>query len=246
MLDSPTRDDAPPTASARMRLLPRRNRAQRLEQARSAAMDFAAVPPDPARRAPLWHVPVPLPVPSEVTPPPLVWLLGAHGGAGVSTLERLLAPAADCRRQWPAVLAGESPYVLVVARETLDGLSRAHDLLRQWHSGGAGNRAHLLGLVTSAHQPGHMPAQIKRYLQVVEMLAPNRWRLDWQPDWPVTQLEDLPVWRPFDEPPAKGRDPLAAIRQLGDALVNEVRAIECAAPASESGTGSADPMEALP
>ncbi|MGX1779249.1 hypothetical protein ACWIGW_44580 [Nocardia brasiliensis] len=219
MLDSPTRDDAPPV---RMRLLPRRNRAQRLEQARSEATHFAAVAPDPTRRAPLWHVPVP----HESTPPPLVWLLGAHGGAGVSTLERLLAPAADCHRQWPAVLGGESPYVLVVARETLDGLGRAHDLLRQWHCGGAGNRAHLLGLVTCAHQPGHMPTQIKRYLQVVEMLAPHRWRLDWHPDWPVTQLEDLPVWRPEDAPPAKGRDPLAAIRQLGDALVTVCRAIE--------------------
>lgn len=232
MLDSPTRNGTGPAVTAvpmRAGLLPRR-RAARLEQARAAAMEFDAVPPDPARRAPLWHIPVP----HEASPPPLLWLLGAHGGAGVSTLERVLAPAADCRRQWPAVLGGESPYVLVVTRETLDGLGRAHDLLRQWHTGGAGKRAHLLGLVTCAHQPGKMPAPIKRYLRVVEMLAPTRWRLDWQEDWPLTLLEDLPVWSPGDEPPAKGHDPLAAIRQLGDGLLELIRAIEFGPAATAS------------
>ncbi|MEV0766524.1 hypothetical protein [Nocardia sp. NPDC050435] len=199
-----------------------RQRAARLDSLRTAAQDATAVAPDPARRAPIWHIPVP----HERTPPPLVWLLGAHGGAGVSTLAQLMAPAADCHRRWPAVLEGESPYVVVVARETVDGLARAHDLLRQWHCGQAGHRAHLLGLVTCAHQPKTAPKPITRYLEVIETLAPARWRIGWQADWPITQLEDLPTWTPDHVAPSKGPDPMGAVRELGDALIAAVRAIE--------------------
>ncbi|MFC9999622.1 hypothetical protein [Nocardia sp. NPDC127526] len=200
------------------RLRPRRRR-RSLEAARKQALNFTAVPPDPERRAPLWH----RRVTHTKAVDPLVWLLGAHGGAGVSTLAQVLAPAGDCARSWPAVLEDESPFVVVVAKETIEGLTRAHDLLRQWHCGMAGKRAHLLGLITVAHSPGKIPPVVDRYLQVIEVAAPAVWRVGWRSDWPTTRIADLPVWTPDDEPPAKGPDPHAAVRELGDALISAAR-----------------------
>lgn len=200
-------------------------RRRSLETARARTVDFTAVAPAPERRAPLWHIPVP----HESTPPPMVWLLGAHGGAGVSTLAQVLGPAADCERRWPAVLAtateSESPFVVIVAKESIEGLTRAHDLLRQWHSGaGMGRRrSHLLGLITVAHSPGRVPKPIRRYLEVVDAASPARWRVDWQDAWPATRIADLPIWTPRSPEPAKGTDPHAAVRELGEGLITAVR-----------------------
>ncbi|NKY88886.1 hypothetical protein HGA07_25125 [Nocardia veterana] len=181
-----------------------------------------AVAPPMNQRAPIWD----RPVPHEESRPPLVWLMGAHGGAGVSTLSRMLAPAADCGRQWPAVLGGESPFIVLVARETIEGLSRAHHLLRQWHSGLAGDRSVLLGLVTCAYQSGRQPKQIRQYLDVMWDLVPEdgRWRIEWQPTWPLTEMKELPVWTPGSIAPAKGPDPLAAVRNVGESLITTVTA----------------------
>ena len=156
----------------------------------------SAVAPSPDRRLPVWD----RPVPCGQRVAPAVWLLGAHGGAGVSTLTRMLGPAADCGRAWPAGVGGESPFVVIVARETIEGLARAHDLLRQFHNPGLGTNTVLLGLITSAHQPGRQPKQIRRYLDVIWDLVPEtgRWRVDWQSDWPLARLSDLPVWVPDD------------------------------------------------
>lgn len=165
------------------------------------------------------------PVPHNETRAPAVWLLGAHGGAGVTTLAHMLAPAADCGRRWPAVLGGESPLVVLVARETIEGLSWAHDLLRQWCCGQAGDSV-LVGLITCAHQPGKQPKPIRQYLSLVSDLLPKDglWRVDWQPDWPLTELKALPTWTPRDQRPAKGTDPLAAVRGLGESLFETLKA----------------------
>ncbi|MEV6071823.1 hypothetical protein AB0L82_35240 [Nocardia sp. NPDC052001] len=200
-------------------------KAARLAKARTSSLKFAALPPDPGRRAGVWCKPVT----HNASRPPLVWLLGAHGGAGVSSLARQIAPAADCQREWPAVLEGESPFVVLVARESIEGLTRAHDLLRQFHCGQAGpGRVILLGLVTVAFQPGHMPAAIRRYRNVVADLVPENgrlWRIDWQRGWPLSPLADLPVWTPGDDRPAKGRDPLAGVRELGEELLATITAL---------------------
>ncbi|WP_155981275.1 hypothetical protein [Nocardia sp. BMG111209] len=157
---------------------------------------------------------------------PLVWLLGAHGGAGVSTLEQMLAPAADANGCWPGVHEGESPFVVVVARETLEGLAGAHELLRQHHGGHAGPST-LLGLITCADRPGRAALEIRRYRRIIDELVPagGRWRIGWQPAWPVTRRAELPVWEPASCYPARGRDPLAAVRPLGHQLLGAVTAV---------------------
>ncbi|MFD6354480.1 hypothetical protein ACFXO9_23665 [Nocardia tengchongensis] len=178
------------------------------------------VPPPEARRAPIWDRPVP-----GGGRAPLVWLLGVHGGAGASTLSHVLAPAADSYRRWPGVFERESPFVVLVARETISGLTRAHDLLRQHHAGLAG-ACEVLGLITVAARPGRMPAEIRRYRDVVGSLAGQVWQLPWHEEWILVESDQLPVWSPSDPIPAQRKrkpDPLEEVtddvRELGADIV---------------------------
>ena len=70
----------------------------------TAVPKWLAVPTE-TDRAPVWDTAV---APSGGRAPAM-WLLGAHGGAGVSTLEAMWAPAASSRRGWPAADAA-SPH----------------------------------------------------------------------------------------------------------------------------------------
>lgn len=182
------------------------------------------IAPPESRRAPIWQRPVP-----GIGRAPLVWLLGVHGGAGASTLAHVLAPVADSSRRWPGVFERESPFVVLVARETIPGLTRAHDLLRQHLSGYAG-RADVLGLVTVAARPGRLPAEIRRYRDVVGSLAGQLWQVPWVEEWTLVEPEKLPVWTPGDPVPQRKRrvDPLdevpPEIHRLGTEIVAAARA----------------------
>ncbi|MBL1076712.1 hypothetical protein JK358_20140 [Nocardia sp. 2] len=189
-----------------------------------AALAAGVVPPPEARRAPIWDRPVP-----GAGRAPLVWLLGVHGGAGASTLAHVLAPAADSYRRWPGVFDRESPFVVLVARETISGLTRAHDLLRQHHAGLAGP-CDVLGLVTVAARPGRIPAEIRRYRDVVGSLAGQVWQLPWHEEWTLVESDQLPVWSPGDPAPAQRKrkiDPLQEVtpevRELGAGLLAAVQ-----------------------
>ncbi|MGW4247666.1 hypothetical protein [Nocardia sp. NPDC004722] len=235
-LEPDTKPMVPQGKSAR-RSAARRAESDRLTAARERGLAFAARPPEETRRIGVWHKPVA----HDQVRPPLVWLLGCHGGAGVTSLQRSLGPAADCARLWPAVLEDESPFVVLVARETIEGLTRAHDVLRQYHCGQAGpGRVVLLGLITVAAQPGRVPGQIRRYRGVIEELVPEGglWRVAWRPGWPLTPIPDLPVWTPGEEPPAKGRDPLAGVRELGTSLLTTIAALLGTTPTSAKSDGA--------
>lgn len=181
------------------------------------------VAPPESRRAPVWERPVP-----GVGRAPLVWLLGVHGGAGATTLAHVLAPAADSSRRWPGVFERESPFVVLVARETIAGLTRAHDLLRQHHFG-FGGPSEVIGLVTVAARPGRIPPEIRRYREVVGSLAGPMWQVPWYEEWTLVEPEQLPTWSPGDPMPEKKRkiDPLEEVllevRELGTDIVAVVR-----------------------
>ncbi|WP_067813965.1 hypothetical protein [Nocardia inohanensis] len=188
------------------------------------AMAAGVVPPPETRRAPIWDRPVP-----GGGRAPLVWLLGVHGGAGATTLAHVLAPAADAYRRWPGVFERESPFVVLIARETIAGLTRAHDLLRQHHAGLAGS-CEVLGLVTVAARPGRMPAEIRRYRDVVGSLAGQVWQVPWHEEWTLVEADQLPVWSPGDAVPQQRKrktDALAEVtpdmRELGAGIVAAVQ-----------------------
>lgn len=183
------------------------------------------VPPPESRCAAIWDRPVP-----GAGRAPLVWLLGVHGGAGASTLAHVLAPAADSGRRWPGVFDRESPFVVLVARETIAGLTHAHDLLRQHHSGFAGP-SRVLGLITVAARPGRMAPEIRRYRDVVASLAGRVWQVPWYEEWTLVEPEKLPVWTPGSDTSVQRRrriDPLDEvppdIRELGSEIVAAARA----------------------
>lgn len=191
---------------------------------RSEHAAAGVVPPPESRRAAIWDRPVP-----GVGRAPLVWLLGVHGGAGASTLANVLAPAADSGRRWPGVFDRESPFVVLVARETIAGLTRAHDLLRQHHAGFAGP-SEVLGLITVAARPGRMPAEIRRYREVVGSLTGHLWQVPWYEEWTLVEPEKLPVWTPGTGLPQRRRkiDPLDEVpfemHELGAEIVAAARA----------------------
>lgn len=149
---------------------------------------WLAVPTE-SNRAPVWDSPVP----RSAGRAPVVWLLGAHGGAGVSTLESIWAPAADSRRGWPA--ADQAPFVVVVSRMHSTGLDAAHRLCLQ-HQAGAVGGCKLLGLVTVAAAPGKPAVSLSRRRELVAAAAGQSWHIDWIPELLTTPSRDLAQWRP--------------------------------------------------
>lgn len=166
------------------------------EHSQSPVPGWLAVP-SKDRSAPIWDTPVPRPS----GPAPVIWLLGAHGGAGVSTLESVWAPAADSRRGWPA--ADAAPFVVVVARMHAAGLDAAHQLCLQ-HQGGEVGGCELLGLVTVAAAPGKPAVSLTRRRELVAAAAGQSWHIDWVPELLTATTAELAGWTPgYTAPPAK-------------------------------------------
>ena len=153
----------------------------------------------PSHVAEIWDRPVPR---GHSGAAPLVWLLGAHGGAGISTLGHVLDFAGECGQKWPGPFDGESPFVAIVARERVGSLDQAGDLLRQHIAGTAGSST-VIGLITIADRPGtKIPKEIDHTRQIVSGLAPATWRIGWIEHFTrVRNPRELPVWSHGDPPP---------------------------------------------
>lgn len=140
----------------------------------------AVVAPPTAQRAQVLAEPCPARTVDGKAP--LFWLLGAHGGAGVSTLAWMWPDAADCGRVWPAPAGDESKLVVLVARETVTGLAAADALLRQ-HQAELAGECQVLGLVTVAARPGRVSTVIRRDLALYGALTDNVWRVRWHEEF---------------------------------------------------------------
>lgn len=138
-----------------------------------------AVMPGNDESAPIWEGPIER---EALTPArPLVWLLGATGGAGVSSLTRSLAYAGDCQRGWPGYIGdlpgADSPLVVLVFRTTMHGVERAHSLLLQHAAGGTPEGTHILASCPSPTVIAHCPSPSGTVWP-----SSSRWRAR----WPVT------------------------------------------------------------
>lgn len=180
----------------------------RIAQSRglTIADTLAAPSPSPLSAARLRRVPAPalsLPAPDLVSAPPPnrtvgtsahavdgVALLGAHGGAGVTSLLRagLDQVAVDAHRCWP-----KAGLVLLVARASTSGLEWARDLARQHASGLAGD-VELIGLVLVPDAPGRLPARTTGLRDLVSGAFPRTWHLPWLEQWRLAATtEPLPA-----------------------------------------------------
>lgn len=151
--------------------------------------------------------PVPMwsqPVPGQSGRPPLVWLIGAHGGAGVSYLATSISFAGDAGQRWPGMTGLgrglDSPLVVLVARSHMHGLAALHRALLAHMHGATPTGVHLAGVVTVADidRPVSKPVATRR--DTVESLARDLgavpWRLGWVEPWRSLERHELPAWNP--------------------------------------------------
>ncbi len=110
------------------------------------------------------------------------WCVGAHGGAGCSTIAGLMSPVGDGGVAWPIAPAGEQARVLLVARESYTGLSAARRALTEWVGGRV--PVALEGLLLISAQPGGTPKELRELSELVRSQANSAvWRLGWQREW---------------------------------------------------------------
>lgn len=186
-------------------------------------------PPSPHECAAVWDEPVP------TDGSPGLWLLGAHGGAGVSTLCRWIGPAGDAQGRWPGGHGQQSPFVVVVAEESVAGLNRAHGLVRQYATGGAGSGAQFLGVATVSRLPGRRPQQVRQRRDVLAGLltqisgeAAHLWAIPFVSGLTTVELGELPVWSLGESPTQKKRPAPreavpAAVADFGTELIDAAR-----------------------
>lgn len=184
--------------------------------------------PRPHECAAVWDAPV------SASGSPGLWLLGAHGGAGVSTLCRWIGPAGDAQGCWPGGHK-HSPFVVLVAEESVRALGCAHALVRQYATGGAGSHARLLGVVTVARVPGRRPQQVRQRRDVLAGLlaqingAAQLWAVPFVAGLNTVELDELPTWSLGEPPSTKKRPPVReavppAVADLGTDLIEAARA----------------------
>lgn len=148
---------------------------------------------------------------------PRLWVIGAHGGAGESTLARVLTGAAPTAHRWPS--ATTTP-VLLVARSSMTGLTAARRATIQWASGAAGT-LRLLGLVVIADAPGRLPQPLTHFADLIGGGVPRIWRWPW--------IEQLRLDPDLDRDATSWPRPALALLDTIDALIP-------AAPATKGDT----------
>lgn len=163
------------------------------------ADDLVPVEPTTGPTSPQPHVPMPedaLPV-RRTQAAAQLWVVGAHGGAGESTLADLDASWRAADHAWPELPSGAAAPCVVVARTNVRGLLAARAALTQWAASGAGASVQLLGLVLVADAPGKLPPPIRDLAKVVGGGSPRVWDVPWVEPWrlgdPVTERVPRPV-----------------------------------------------------
>ena len=132
---------------------------------------------------------------------PAVWLVAAHGGAGVTSLSHVWEPMGDAGQQWPA--ADEHPWCVVVCRSTKTGLEKAHQaVLQAWADRTGG--CEVLGVVVVADAPGKLPKSLARKIAVIEEIV-EIWHVPYLAELRLNEAEDLASWQPGAAAPERRR-----------------------------------------
>ncbi|WP_411149736.1 DUF6668 family protein [Streptomyces sp. A30] len=120
--------------------------------------------------------------------PPRHSFVGAHGGAGTSTLARVYG-GHDCGRDWPGPAAPRS--VVLVARTHASGLSAALHTLELFRRGEAPPGLGLDAVVLVADAPGRLPRPLAQRIKVIDS-AIDVHRVPWVPAWRLGDLTGTP------------------------------------------------------
>lgn len=111
-----------------------------------------------------------------------LWWLGAHGGAGETTLAGLMGGSRDAGHAWPI---GDSDTdrarVVLVARTSAGGLMAAQAAATEWASGSVA--VELLGLALVADAPGRVPRGLRELSELVAGGVPRLWLVPWVERW---------------------------------------------------------------
>ena len=116
------------------------------------------------------------------------WFLGAHGGAGESTLTQLFAGFAPAQHTWPV---GRAPRTRVVlcARTSFWGMAAAMQVAGQWEADKLRARVEMpLGLVLIADRPGRLPKPLEAFAHHLESATDHMWRLPWVDAWAAGEV----------------------------------------------------------
>ena len=124
-----------------------------------------------------------------------LWLLGAHGGAGETTLASLVHSWAPAGHAWPtppptAASSWGPPApakVVLLARSNAQGLRAAQAAAYQWAANGVPH-VDLVGLVVVADAPGKLPRALSQYVDVIAGGVPRLWTLPWVEAWRLGEV----------------------------------------------------------
>lgn len=130
-------------------------------------------------------------VPTSVGEPGFLWVIGAHGGAGTTTMAKLLN-AGDAGTSWPHPLNPQK--ALIVARSNYSGLRAAQKVAIQWVSGEV-PAIDLVGLIIVPDSGGKRPKELRDLTRLVSGAFPAVFTLEWVEKWRTAEPWDVPVSR---------------------------------------------------
>jgi len=119
-----------------------------------------------------------------------LWWLGAHGGAGESSLSALVPEWPAAGHGWPRTPGVKRARVVVAARSNMRGLRAAQLAATQW-AAGLVPHAQVVGLVIVADAPGRLPRALRDFSQLVAGGFPRAWNVPWIEPWRLGDSPDL-------------------------------------------------------
>ncbi|MBF6064684.1 hypothetical protein IU500_24615 [Nocardia terpenica] len=128
---------------------------------------------------------------------PAEWVvMGAHGGAGASTLAQWWPQAADTQGAWPGC-PDTTQLVVLTARTCMPGLVAAATRLREWHAQLAPTGVVVVGLVLIPVRPGRIPAPVRRFREIIAPLVAGAvYSIGWYDELLALERRDLAPCEP--------------------------------------------------
>jgi hypothetical protein len=114
-------------------------------------------------------------------------IVGTHGGAGTTTVARLLG-AADAGRSWPDPSGLDlPPRVLLTARTNASGLVAASRALAGYCASDHPEGPFLAGFVLVPDAPGRLPKELNRRIAILASATMVYW-LPWVRSWRLCEI----------------------------------------------------------